>query len=293
MNKDGTLTQFWEVFKSVFVEIFRKNKENELYKQLGVKKGVLSSLKYMFFIFVTFPLMLFKKVINLDYQFYLSVEKMTLSILWLFKHNDLGTDILGKNYQKFVKAVVDKTDEIIMPDLSGVQSVVNFYRGYKLIAIITFVVIYLLITIIGIKIFSFVLGVIVSKITATAGIAVFGGNVVYDLSISVLLSVIFGFLFEMYLALYFGYTLYVGLKLILYQIHSIMYIKKDDYIDFLFNAIDFEILKTKELFGEDIANKAFEGLVENFVLKDENANLINADKLINFKQKLLLKGVQK
>jgi hypothetical protein len=57
------------------------------------------------------------------------------------------------------------------------------------------------------------------------------------------------------------------LKIILINVNAVLNVPYEDFSEFVVNAIDFEIKKTKELYGEEVAEKALSGLVENFVSK--------------------------
>jgi len=270
--EDGSIRQLFSVLKQTFIEIFKDPKDNPFYEKLGIRKDFIASIRYILYLFVTLPLQIFNMIINVDYRFYLFIEKLSLSVFWIFGRNNLGVDILSKNYERYVKSLLTNSQDAVVADLSGTQAVVDFFRGFKIIATIIFSVVFVVIAIVGIDVFSNTLGFIVGKVTAV-GVSpfLFGddsvGGILASMGLGLILWLFFSVVFLIFFTIFFAYLAYVLLKIILINVNAVLNVPYEDFSEFVVNAIDFEIKKTKELYGEEVAEKALSGLVENFVSK--------------------------
>lgn len=267
--------------KDVFKEIIT-TKDDSLSSQLGVKKGFFSSIKYLIYVFVVFPLILLKNIINVNYTFYQSIEKLTFAIMFFFSKD--SNEILSNNYQRFVNADINNANQTLTADVAGIQSVINYYRAFKAVSMFLFLFIYLGITYIGIHILALVISVIIAKLVAIgAGIA-WGGF--HGLGFGLLLFVVSLIVLTVFLFLLFGYVAFVGLKLLLLQLNAIIYVEKEDLTDFIINALDFTILKTEEIYGEDTAEVALNAVIENFVLRRDDKVFVDNKRLLEYKNRI-------
>jgi len=271
--EDGSIRQLFSVLKQTFIEIFKDPKDNPFYERLGIKKDFFASIRYAFYLLITLPLQIFNMIINVDYRFYLFTEKLSLSIFWIFGRNNLGVDVLSKNYERYVKSLLTNSQDAVVADLSGTQAVIDFFRGFKIISTIIFAVVFMFILAIGIDTFSNVLGFIVGKVTAVTATSflMYGGGIkafFASMGLSMVLWLFFSIVFLIFFTIFFMYLMYVLFKIIVININAVLSVSYEDFSEFVVNAIDFEIKKTKELYGEDVAEKALNGLIENFVSKD-------------------------
>ncbi len=256
--------------------------DNSLLSQLGVKKGFFSSVKYLIYVFVIFPLILLKNIINVNYTFYQAVEKLTFAVMYFF--NKDSSEILSNNYQRFVNADINGANQTLTADVAGIQSVINYYRAFKAVSMLLFLTVYLGITYIGIRVLAAVISIIIAKFVAIEAGFAWGG--LAGASLGVLTFIVSLVVVTVFLFLLFGYVAFVGLKLLLLQLNAIIYVDKEDLTDFIVNALDFTILKTEEIYGEDTAEVALNAVIENFVLRRDDKVFVDNKRLLEYKNRI-------
>ena len=267
-NNETSVKYFFQTFLESCKLLFTKKNESKLQNDLNVKKGFLQSLKYLMFIFLTFPMKILNVFLRLDYDFYFFIERFVLVLLAYFK--DDIYKVLATNYERYVKAQLEEVQDVVTADIQTIQYVINFYRLFRItVALIVFI---LLLTAgyLGILAFSVAFSSIFSSATS-ATMLVTGG--VGGFFVGLLIKA-FLFLAVFIVALILSaHILYVTIKILTISVQSFQNVKSDDLAQFIMLALDYTILKTKELYSEEVAKNALFMLLENFKSKKSDINV--------------------
>ncbi len=268
-NNETSVKYFFQTFLESCKLLFTKKNESKLQKDLNVKKGFLQSLKYLMFVFLTFPMKILNIFLRLDYDFYFFIERFVLVLLAYFK--DDIYKVLATNYERYVKAQLEEVQDVVTADIQTIQYVINFYRLFRItVALIVFT---LLLTAgyLGILAFSVAFSSIFSS--ATSATMLVAGAGVGGFFVGLLIKA-FLFLAVFIVALILSaHILYVTIKILTISVQSFQNVKSDDLAQFIMLALDYTILKTKELYSEEVAKNALFMLLENFKSKKSDINV--------------------
>ena len=268
-NNETSVKYFFQTFLESCKLLFTKKNESKLQNDLNIKKGFLQSLKYLMFIFLTFPMKILNIFLRLDYDFYFFIERFVLVLLAYFK--DDIYKVLATNYERYVKAQLEEVQDVVTADIQTIQYVINFYRLFRItVALIVFV---LLLTAgyLGILAFSVAFSSIFSSATSATMFAMGAG--VGGFFVGLLIKA-FLFLAVFIVALILSaHILYVTIKILTISVQSFQNVKSDDLAQFIMLALDYTILKTKELYSEEVAKNALFMLLENFKSKKSDINV--------------------
>ena len=268
-NNETSVKYFFQTFLESCKLLFTKKNESKLQKDLNVKKGFLQSLKYLMFVFLTFPMKILNIFLKLDYDFYFFIERFVLVLLAYFK--DDIYKVLATNYERYVKAQLEEVQDVVTADIQTIQYVINFYRLFRItVALIVFI---LLLTAgyLGILAFSVAFSSIFSS--ATSATMLVAGAGVGGFFVGLLIKA-FLFLAVFIVALILSaHILYVTIKILTISVQSFQNVKSDDLAQFIMLALDYTILKTKELYSEEVAKNALFMLLENFKSKKSDINV--------------------
>ncbi len=274
-------------FFSFLKNVLKSGGESDLLKELDVKKGFVASIKYSIFLgFVLIPKIL-KFAVNPTKNFKQNVEKLTNNVVAFFALRE--EDYISKTYSKFVEQLLQNANVTLKANIEDINKFINLYVTRNVLNIIVFAVI----LIITEELATMFLVSVFENIGFTSAIAGFVGmagslDVVsgeINSGGSTLLAVAgsFVFLFAGVVGVSaIGYLTFFILKLVYFEFVNITKVNEDELSEFLDELIVFNYLKTKELYGDEIATNALTALKQNFVFNNnelEKIEYLNVKKI--------------
>ncbi len=274
-------------FFSFLKNVLKSGGESDLLRELNVKKGFVASIKYSIFLgFVLIPKIL-KFAVNPTKNFKRNVEKLTNNVVAFFALRE--EDYISKTYSKFVEQLLQNANVTLKANIEDVNKFINLYIARNVLNIIVFAVILIiteeLATMFLISVFQNIgfASAMAGFVGMAGSLDVVSGEI--QSSGSTLLAV-FGSLVFLFAGVVgvsaIGYLTFFILKLMYFEFVNITKINEDELNEFLDELIVFNYLKTKELYGDEIATNALTALKQNFVLNNnelEKIEYLNVKKI--------------
>ena len=265
--KDSILVSFLKEIKNTFILFFGKQEDNEFLRDLGIKKGIWSGIKYSFWLFFILPLKIINFIIRPDWKVIDFVERnmitpvMEMSFVSGEKSPSL---ILGETYEKYLNFLIStekvQASSMIKPQTDSIEKVVNYAKIRSLITIGLFSVLMFVFTEAVIEFADFIgslgwLGVFSSYLSISADSMIFA---------------IIMFSFKAAIYAFFAYLYMSILSLIIEGVKNLIYARRELVIRFIDDTMSYAVQKSIENFGEDKALKAYDLLISNYVVEKED-----------------------
>jgi len=262
-----------ELKKTLF--IFSKQQNKQL-QRLNVKKGILNGLKYITYYFFTLPLFVFNVVIRVDDRLVNFLRHLSFFALTVF-YDTKGEEKLNSVINNIVNALKLNTLNQFRVDYDALDSVVKYYRIYRILNAVVFFVFFSVVTLFGVEILSEIVSLVLGFFGISGGVAAldttsdifnpanFLGGSVLVLFLAIVLNVV------IVLAI-FSATIYVfvaAFKLSVREALAAIYVNKKEFEEFIIMRGDVVFAKISEEFGDEFMLKVIEYVTQVFAL-DEN-----------------------
>jgi hypothetical protein len=284
------IKSIWSEIWGDLKAIFSKNTNSKLLKDLEVQKGFKAGLKYWTIILVVLPIKILRIIANIDYPFVFFMQKLFMAFISIFEIEKLKS--LGENYAIFVNAILQKGENIVKPNLANVQEIINIYRLVKILSVAFVFVFASEMVDLGVEAIVGMLNHLFAMVTATTTTTAFtvlapnsaSDGFLVGLSVWAVLQLIFYFAVSIFVFTFFAYLFFAFLKLLYKEFKAFLYVDMDDLAQFLIEELDYTYAKTAELYGEDVAKKALMMMLENYVVKNNEFDVVvNDEKLLEIR----------
>ena len=268
-------------FKEIFLflkEILFEGNENELLQVSGVKKGFKNGFKYGIWLLIL-PIKIGKYFANPDFRVYHFLEKMITPFLFI---SDIlsgrNSNIVAKTFESFIEKLKSGGTTELKANIADIDVFRNLFIIRKIVTGILFVILVCLGAFWGFSIFETVadmlnVGGLLSGIVAGGGTSAL--ITISSLGIFGILNLI---IFLIALSFY-AYIIFICIKITAYIIRDSYILKPKQMQNFLFEVIDYTYKKTKQIYGEELAQKALFAILENFILKEETIDMLEVSEL--------------
>ncbi len=247
--------------KEVFVNLFGKQKDNEMLRDMGIEKGFWSQFGYMVWFTFVMPLKILSFILNPKWGWIRFVSKNLITPMMeieAFSGDQSPSKMLGGAYEKYLNHLknTEKTgvnDGNLKPEMQQIERVSQFAK----MRVITTSMIFSLV--------AFAVFDIVKELLETFDLI--------GLLVGAILAVTSGFLgagilfwiISGILGVLVSYLVIFGIKFIVDSIRQVVETDPKIIRDFVDDSLHYTITKAVELYGEDIAYEAYELLLDNFV----------------------------
>ena len=276
-NKTGikeAIKAFWEIIST----LFSKQKSNQMFVDLNIVKGVSAGIGYLIYIFFVLPLKILGFILNPTWEWVHFVQRHLVSPIFEIEAltgSESPSRLLGEIYEKnlnYFKTTKDSgvNSSTLKPSISILERIMIFAKvrvittlslfGFGAVALYEFFsgiieLLSLLFTLIG-----GLLGIGRMHNSFDDGISVIGG---------LSLGTLAGYAVWIIGGALIAYMMMFAIRFFLQSMKSIMFADRKMLKDFVDDSLHYTISKSIELYGEEVALKAYDLLLENVVTNVE------------------------
>ena len=256
---------WWEFLKT----LFGHQKDNELLRDLNVKKGFWAGLAYFIWMTFVLPARVLTFLFLPRWAYVHFVQKYLVSPIFeadFISGSETPSKLMGDVYQKYLHYFADAEKSgisvsTLKPNSAVLERVMTFARVRSIVTLFIFGMIaqflYEYVSVLGdmvgwvVMIFGTLFGSLFGHDSIIAGFftGLWGARITWALS-----------------AILFSYLGMVFISFFVLGVKAVMYGDKAMVMRFVDDSIHYTVTKSKELYGEDVALKAYELLLENLVL---------------------------
>jgi len=267
------INAFWGMV-TVF---FSNQKDNQMFIDLKIVKGVSAGIGYLIYIFFVLPLKLLEFILNPSWAWVYFMQRHMVSPLFeidALTGSESPSRLLGEIYEKnlnYLKTTSDSgvNSSTLKPSISILERIMIFAK----VRVIMTLLLFAFGTVALFELFSGIfdmLGLLFGAISGLIGIGYMhssldSGALIGGLSLGSLI----GYVFWVIGGALIAYMMMFAVRFFLQSIKSIMFADRKMLKDFVDDTLHYTISKSIELYGEDVALKAYDLLLENVVTNVE------------------------
>lgn len=255
---------------AAFAALFGKQRNNEMLRDLRIKKGFFPGLRYSLFLAIVLPFRLLAFVLTPSWTWVRFVERQIISPLLEFatiSGDSSPSVLLGNVYERYLHTLsanekngIEKP--VVKPEISSIDRVLIYAKLRVLLALCVFAMVAILlgdgISGLGDAI-SFLLGFLTTLFspwtdTGHLIISVLSGATVYWVLVAVM-------------GAFVSYLFIFAIRFVLEMFTQLIYTDRKIMQEFIDDTLHYTILKSMEIYGEDMAMAAYEFLMENYTMQ--------------------------
>lgn len=275
MEDKTNVKDIFSSFVQMLKAIFGKQKDNQMLKDMNIKKGLLPGIRYMLFITFVLPFKVIAWVMTPRWEWVYFVRRHLVSPLFeveAISGDDSPSNILGELYEKYLNFLdsSEKTgasDVSIKPEISRLERLMIFAKVRVIITLLFFAVfaaeIYTGVEA-YIEDFSFLTSIF-SGVAVSGGFKASGGDFIAGL---VTMREVY-LIMTILLTAFFSYIFIFAIRFVIESFKSVMYADSKMMKEFIDDTLHYTVSKAIELHGEQRAMDAYELLLENTVINRE------------------------
>ena len=273
-NKTGikdAIKALWEIP----VVFFSKQKNNQMFTDLKIVKGVSAGVGYLIYLGFVLPSKIIAFMLNPSWEWVHFTQRHLVSPIFeveALTGSESPSRLLGEIYEKnlnYFKTTKDSgvKSSTLKPSISILERIMIFAKVRVIITLFYFAM--------GAVAFYEVFGALIDLIgllAAVIGGAItvggMGGNAGIGF-VGASITGIFSYLLWVLLGTLTAYMLMFAVRFLVQSVKSIMYADRQMLKDFVDDSLHYTITKSIELYGEEVALKAYDLLLENVVINIE------------------------
>jgi len=258
---------------SFFKAFFGKQKDNQMLKDLNIKKGLIPGLSYLLYLSFVLPFKILAWILTPKWEWVFFVKRHIVSPMFevdAISGEDSPSNILGELYEKYLNALKSSEntgiDSHITPEISRLERLIIFAKLREIITLLFFAEIFFELYDnfdVIVEVSSMILGIFTSMFAFVPSLnldrAVAG---LFTLGITKYIVGIIG-------GALISYLMIVGIRFVVETIKHIMYADRNMMLDFVDDTLHYTVSKAIETHGKDTAYQAYELLIENVVLNKQ------------------------
>lgn len=285
----STVKEAFSAWMDVFKALFGKQKDNEVLRDLGIKKGVKSGFKYMLWFTFIIPAKIFSFLLAPRWEYLQFLERSILTPIFEMEFvsgSRSPSEMTGAVYEKYLNylSVTQKTgveDPSLKPETATIERIVAFAKFRTILS--------MLIVAMGAMLMYDAMDILTDLISEILGLIV--GIFLY-LSIDLIglgLSVWFAAKIITYFLI--AYLIMFFVAFMVEAFRNVAFTRREMVLNFIDDSVNYTVAKSIENFGEDVAYQAYELLIENLVIKRDvkRYDVYSYEALIEWKDRKLLK----
>ena len=253
-----------------FAALFGKQRNNEMLRDLDIKKGFIPGLRYSLFLAVVLPLRLLAYMLTPSWTWVRFLERQIISPLLEFatiSGDSAPSVLLGNVYERYLHALSanekNGTEKpVIKPEISSIDRVLIYTKIRVLITLGIFAMAAFFLGR-GISGLGDVISLMLGFLTMLFSPWTDTGHII----ISVLNGAIVYWGLVVVVGAFLAYLFIFAIRFFLEMFTQLVYTDRKIMQEFIDDTLHYTISKSIEIYGEDMAMAAYELLMENYTMQ--------------------------